>query len=301
MLVKRPWRALVCSFLAGAGSALGCADDDAGRFGPDGVPLAEFRYEPGPSLTVSTDAVTLSVNESLKLVATHSDENAETSDVSSDARWSSEDPTIAWVQQGTVLGVYPGLTKISVTYAGTSTRVSVAITAQSLESIEVVPSMLEIPNGLSAQVHAFGTFRENARRDITGLVRWESSDAEVAVINANNVEARGLGTASIQASLNDISAASNVRVTSARLLELQIVQQSESMIVGTTQQLRARGTFSDAQSVDVTDLATWSSDDGNLASVDDNGLVRARSPGDVGVWARYLDQSAQAALSISAE
>lgn len=299
MLVKRRWRALACSILAGVGSAVGCADDDAGRFGPDGAPLAEYRFEPGPALSVSTDAVTLSVNESLKLVATRSDENGETSDVTDQAQWSSEDPSIAWVQHGTVLGVYPGLTKLSVSYQGTSTRVSVAITTQSLEAIEVVPSLLEIPNGLSAPVRAFGTFRQNARREITGLVRWKSSNADIAVINGNNVQARSLGVASIQASLNDVSATSNVRVTDARLLDLVIVQQSETMTVGTTQQLRARGAFSDAQTVDLTDLAAWSSDDGNLASVDENGLVRARSTGDVGLWARYLDKAAQVSVSIS--
>ncbi|HET8932122.1 MAG TPA: Ig-like domain-containing protein [Polyangiales bacterium] len=297
--MKRRWSALACSILACAGSAFGCADDDAGRFGPDGTPLAEYRIEPGPALNLSTDAVTLSVNESLKLVATHSDENGETSDVSAEAHWSSENPSIAWVQHGTVLGVYPGLTKLSVSYKGISTRVSVAITTQSLEAIEVVPSELEVPKGLSTQVRAFGTFRQDARREITGLVRWASSDAEIAVVNGNNVQARGMGEASIQASLNDITAAATVRVTSPRLLELAIVQQSESMTVGTSQQLRARGTFSDEQNVDVTDLADWSSDDSNLASVSENGLISARSSGDVGVWARYLDKSAQVSVSIS--
>ena len=250
-------------------------------------------------MSLSTEAVTLSVNESLKLVATHSDENGEPSDVTAKATWSSEDPSIAWVQHGTVLGVYPGLTKLSVSYQGTSTRVSVAITSQSLEAIEIVPSMLEIPNGLRAPMRAFGTFRQNARREITALVHWESSDDDVAVINGNNVDARGLGTASIRASLNEISAASNIRVTSARLLDLTIVQESETMTVGSKQQLRARGTFSDEQNVDLTDFAAWSSDDGNLASVDENGLVSARSRGEVGLWARYLDKAAQVSVSIT--
>jgi hypothetical protein len=77
------------------------------------------------------------------------------------------------------------------------------------------------------------------------------------------------------------------------------VRQRELMEEGSTQQLRARARFSDAETVDVTDLAAWSSDDGNLASVDENGLVRAREAGEVGVWARYLGLAVQTSVVIT--
>lgn len=300
MLLKRAFCALGYVCLAGTASAPGCADDDAGRFGPDGTELAEYRFDPEPWLSLSTDAVTLSVNESLTLTAKHRDQNDITSDVTADARWTSEDPTVAWVQQGTIVGVNPGLTQISVSYGGTSTRLSVAITTKGLQAIEVVPSMPEIPKGLSAPVRAFGTFREDARRDITHFVRWQTSDPAIAVVEDNNVLARELGVVAIEAVLGDVRAAANVSVTGARLLDLEIVRQSEAMAVGTSQQLRARGRFSDEQTVDVTDLAAWTSDDGNLASVDDNGLVSARSTGEVGFWARFLGQAAQVTVRITA-
>jgi hypothetical protein len=297
MLVKRCCRALASLSMC---LAAGCADEDAGRFAPDGTELAEYRFDPEPALSLSTDAITLSVNASLKLSVTHRDENGVTSDVSADAHWSSEDPTIAWVQQGKIVGVYPGLTQISVSYANTSTRVSVAVTTQGLQSIEIVPSVLEVPKGLSAPLRAFGLFRQAVRREITGLVHWQSSDSDVAVFEGNNVRGREVGPVSIEASLNDVTASSNVGVTGARLLDLEIELQQDTMAVGTSQQLRARGLFSDEQSVDVTDLAEWSSDDGNLASVDANGLASARSTGEVGFWARFLGQAAQVSVSIMA-
>lgn len=299
MLVKIRWRALASAGLTGALCAVGCADDDAGRFAADGTELAEYRYEAGPGLSVSTDAVTLSVNESVQLTVTLRDENGETSDVSDQARWSSEEPSIAWAQQGKILGVYPGLTQISVTHAGMSTRVSVAITAQSLETIEVLPSTFEVANGLSVPVRAFGVFRQDARRDITGLVRWSSSDTEIAAVDRNNVHGRGLGVATIEASLNDVRGSAKVNVTDARLLDLDVLRQGDTMTVGTTQQLRARAHFSDQQNIDVTDLSEWSSEDGNLATVDENGMVSAHSPGQARFWARYLGQTAQVSVRIT--
>ena len=64
-------------------------------------------------------------------------------------------------------------------------------------------------------------------------------------------------------------------------------------------QLRALGSFSDETTVDVTDLATWSSNDGNLASIDENGRISARATGEVAFWARFLGHAAQASLTIT--
>jgi uncharacterized protein YjdB len=301
MMVKRRWRSLAWLCLAGSWSALGCADEDAGRFGPDGSELAEYRFEPGPSLRLSTEAVTLSVNETLKLTATQRDPDGVANDVSAEAEWASDDPAIAWVQRGTIVAVFPGITQIDVSHDGLSDRVAVAVTTQGLEAIEVEPSTLELAKGLSASLRALGVFRQGSRRDITGLVQWQSSDPAIAALDGNQLHARALGVASVEASLNDIVGSANVAVTGARLLGLEVIGQRDTMPVGSTQQLRARASFSDQQTIDVTDLAEWTSDEGNLASVDENGLVSARSAGEVGLWARYLGHAAQTSVSISAD
>lgn len=289
---------LVVLSMAGA---LACADEDAGRFGPDGSELAEYRHEPGPALSLATHHVTLAVHESLRLTATHRDLHGVERDVSAEAAWSSADPSVAWVMGGTIMGVFPGITQISVRHDGTSDSVAVAVTTESLQAIEVAPSTLALPLGLSASLHAVGVFRGDARRDITELVRWESSDSEVAALDRNLARARGLGEATLEASLNDVTGSSTVAVTGARLFGLEIVRQRESMALGSIQQLRARGSFSDQSTVDVTDLAEWGSGDGNLATVGENGLVSALGVGEVGLWARYLGHLAQTTVVIAAE
>jgi len=292
---------LAVSSFAGALGAFACADEDADRFGPDGIELAEYRQDPGPVLSLTTDSVTLAVNESLRLTATHRDRDGIERDVSAEATWSSDDPQVAWVMSGTIVGVLPGITQVSVRHGSTSDRVAVAVTTSGLQSIEVVPSALELPQGTSAPLRAFGVFRQDARRDITPFVRWRSSDEAVAVIDGDVVRTRGLGTATLEAALSDVTGSSSIEVRSARLLGLEIVRQRESMTVGSTQQLRASGGFSDQGTVDVTDLGVWGSGDGNLASVDENGLVSAHSPGEVGLWVRYLGHTAQTTVVITAE
>jgi uncharacterized protein YjdB len=301
MLVKRRWPLLALLSSAGTFGALACADDDAGRFGSDGIELAEYRQEPGPSLSLATDSVTLAINESLRLTATHSDRDGVATDVSDRAEWSSEDPSIAWVQSGAIVGVLPGITQIHVSHDGQSDSVAVAVMTDGLQAIDVVASMPEIPQGMTATLRAFGVFRQGARRDISAFVRWDSSDEEIAALDGELVQARGLGSATFEASLNDVTGSAIVTVTDARLLDLEIVRQRESMAVGSTQQLRVRGSFSDKRTVDVTDLAVWGSDDGNLASIDENGMVSARSLGQVNLWARYLGHAAQSVVAITAD
>jgi len=279
--------------------ALACADEDAGRFGPDGTELAEYRQEPGPALHLATDNVTLAVNETLQLTATHHDRDGVESDVSAEASWSSDDPTVAWVMSGTIMGVFPGITQVRVRHGSASDSVAVAVTTQGLQAIEVEPSEISLAQGLTATLHAFGVFRADARRDITQLVRWDSSDQEVAAIDGNSVRARQLGMATLAASLDDVRGSADIIVKGPRLFGLEIVRQRESMALGSSQQLRARGSFSDDTTIDITDLAEWGSDDGNLAMVAENGLVSARGAGEVSLWARYLGHLAQTRVVIA--
>jgi hypothetical protein len=279
--------------------ALACADEDAGRFGPDGTELAEYRQEAGPALHLATDNVTLAVNETLQLTATHHDRDGAESDVSAEASWSSDDPTVAWVMSGTIVGVFPGITQVRVRHGSASDSVAVAVTTQGLQAIEVEPSAITLAQGLTATLHAFGVFRADARRDITQLVRWDSSDQDVAAIDGNSVRARRLGAATLEASLDDVTGAADIIVKGPRLFGLEIVRQRESMTLGSSQQLRARGSFSDESTIDVTDLAEWGSDDGNLATVAENGLVSARGAGEVGLWARYHGHLAQTTIVIA--
>ena len=297
----RSWAGLAALRWVGLFSALtACADEDAGRFGPDGLELPELRRVFGPSLSLATDRVTIAVNESVELALVFHDHDGFEREVSAEADWSSDDPSIAWVHGGTLTGVLPGLTRIQASHDGRTQVVAVAVTTQGLEAIEIMPSTLALARGMSTPLRALGVFREGARREISALVRWASSDEAVVAISRGRAHARELGSVTLQAQLNDIAGSARMDVTGARLLDLEIVRQRERMSVGSTQQLRTLGRFSDASTVDVTDLAVWGSDDGNLAIMDDNGLVSARGIGEVSLWSRYLGHVAHSSIAIDA-
>ena len=84
------------------------------------------------------------------------------------------------------------------------------------------------------------------------------------------------------------------------LRKLQVTPSNPSLPVGTRQQLRATGTYTDGSTADLTAAVTWSSSDPSVASVDANGLATGIAPGSATVTASSGTMTAVAYLDVSA-
>src|SRR5262249_12788112 len=130
---------------------------------------------------------------------------------------------------------------------------------------------VKVPAGVPQQFTATGTYSDGSMVDITLSVAWSTDGAAVSVSNASgqNGPAPGLsaGTAHRQAKLGSVAGSATVTGTAAIVTSLAVTPKTATLPLGITQVLTAKATYSDATTLDVTGLATWSSSDATVASV----------------------------------
>ena len=147
-----------------------------------------------------------------------------------------------------------------------------------LTAIAVTPANSSIPNGLTKQFSAMGTYDDGTSSDISDSVSWSSDDSAIATISASGL-ATGVATGSmvITASSNSPSgvqaASTSLTITDATLSSLAITPAQPSIANGLTKQFIATGTYSDGTSPDVSTSVTWSSSEPLVATVNDSGLA----------------------------
>lgn len=118
---------------------------------------------------------------------------------------------------------------------------------------------------------AVGEFDFLYVRGTTGKVVWTSSDEDVATVDDGYVEAKGVGTTRITASVGSNEVYCDVYVNGADGATLRITPVFASIARGESVQLTGRNAL---------DLpAVWSSSDETIATVDENGLVTGHKGG----------------------
>jgi len=156
-----------------------------------------------------------------------------------------------------------------------------SVTDAALVSIQVTPATKSIAEGTSQQFTATGTFTDSTTQDLTSEVAWTSSLPGTATVAAGGL-ATGIaagGPVTITATSGSISGAASLTVTSATLVSIQVTPPTQSIAAGTTQQLTAMGTFTNATTQDLTSAVVWTSSAPGTAAVSTVGLARGVAAG----------------------
>ncbi len=135
-----------------------------------------------------------------------------------------------------------------------------------LTAISIHPSGHVIPLGRSLQLTAMGTFSDNSNRDITNQIHWSTSDTNIASVS-NTTGSKGLlkttrqGDISILATMpaNNVGGTTMLTVAAPVLEAISVIPPRASIHLGSVQQFKAIGRFSDATTRDITEAVTWSS------------------------------------------
>lgn len=125
-----------------------------------------------------------------------------------------------------------------------------------------VSAPASIPAGVQRQLVATGTFDNGPARDLTGTVKWTSSDPAVAAVTDGGlVSTVGPGTATISATDpgTSIVGTATVTVTPAALVSIAVTPSASAVPLGTTARFTATGTYADGTTQDLTDTVAWSS------------------------------------------
>ena len=253
------------------------------------------------SLVVMPADTTIAAGESVqyKAIATFSDGSS--SDVTTQANWTSSDSQVATIDATTGLAVAnaPGNTTVTAAIGEVQGQVSLTVAAATLVSVTVTPENPTIVAGTEQEFNAVGAFSDDSQRDVTDQVTWSSGNTTVAGITSGGV-ATGLqpGVTTIAAELNGISGQTLLTVTAAEIVSIEVMPQDASVPAGLTVQYSATATLSDGSTQDITTDADWTSDNTQVADVSNAGLATGLSPGTAKITAEKDGISAGTTLTV---
>jgi hypothetical protein len=172
--------------------------------------------------------------------------------------------------------------------------------AKRLLSVAITPQSPAIALGLNLQLSATALFSDGSHTDVTGTATWASAQPNVASIKTGGmVISKTVGTTSITATYESMSASSNLSVAPAALVSIVVTPQTPSLAPNHSVQLTATGTFTDGTTQNLSGAVTWSSTPTNVLSISTSGLATANSLGAATVTASEGSITGSDALSVA--
>jgi hypothetical protein len=146
-----------------------------------------------------------------------------------------------------------------------------------LKYIKIVPDRCELPAGAQKQLSAFAVRQDNSEEDITVLVRWAAFDNKIASVKSGLVNALSPGETKICIQYKkSIGQCIPVVVEKARLVSILVSPQYLQIGKGERRDLKAEGYFGDSSQDDITPLVKWSSENTNIARMDESKVLGVR-------------------------
>lgn len=142
--------------------------------------------------------------------------------------------------------------------------------------------------GQSINLTASATYDSSDVVDVSAEANWASSEPATATVASGVVTGVTPGTVDISASFSGADAAAHPVTVFSGLSSLVVTPDRATLDVGATQDLIATAHYDDGASEDVTATATWSSNNGTVASVV-GGEVTAKAGGSAAIQASYTD------------
>lgn len=203
-----------------------------------------------------------------------------------DLYWSIEDPQIAQIDNGVVLGLKTGTTRVTAkTTDGTElTATCVVNVTNPVQSISLSTNLVELEAKESETITASCT-PSNAD-DVT--ISWHSKDATIATVAEGRINAIRVGETEVVAkSVNGVEAICKVIVNPTIATSVKLNKNSLSLTTGNSDKLEA--TVLPAKTTNK--VVKWESTASNIVSVDGSGNVKALSNGTAKISAITTDGS----------
>lgn len=155
-----------------------------------------------------------------------------------------------------------------------------------VQDLSISPFEITLSNQSTRQLMAQVLLSDASIVNVTDKVDWQSDNELIVSVNAAGlISAKAVGAVTVTAAYKDVSSSVNVTVSEAALTEVAIKDGDFSLAAGTGASLEATGIYADLRSEDLTSSVSWSSDNTNVATVDENGVVQAKTVGTVDISA----------------
>jgi hypothetical protein len=291
------------------GVAVGTVNLSASFGGRSGSTAVTVTAATLSSIDVEPVDPTIAAGTSVQLSATGLFSDGGRQDLTSQVAWSSSGAAVTVTSAGLARGASPGAATVTATLGGVSDSVALTVTAATLTSLDVQPVDPTIPVLTSLPFTAVGSFSDGSVQDLSDQVVWSSSDPTVATVSnddssAGQVQAVGVGTATISATFGAASDTSLLTVVPAALQSIALTPANPTLPLGMSQQLTAIGSYDNGATVDLTAQATWTSASPAFVAVSNasgsQGLATALAAGPSVVTASFEGVDGQTTVTASA-
>lgn len=246
---------------------------------------------PVTGITLNPTSVSLVEGETTTVSATISPSNADNQKVI----WSSDNSSVATVNNGTITAVSAGTATITAKAddGGKTATCSVSVKSKSVpvESVSLEKTAITLRVGGTAEVKA--TISPDNATNKT--INWKSSDESIASVKDGVITGVGLGTCSITATVEGKTATCTITVEATPVESITLDVDKAEVMEGKTIQLSATVLPEDATDKTI----VWSSSDESVAKVSGDGLVSAISVGQATITAVSGEKSASCLISVS--
>jgi hypothetical protein len=233
----------------------------------------------------------------------YSDET--TSDLTSQAEFSSSDESVLAVTDNSVQGISTGTASVTGSFEGFEDSKEIEVTPAIVTSLELTNSDVNIPLGLTETLNVEAYYSDGSVADVTTQSSYVIADPTIATVNDSGViESLTKGSTTIDVSYSGFSNSVAVTVSDA-ILESITTSPSDSIEVYKEAQLTATATghFSDGSTSDISSSTTWSSSDETILSVSNHssspGLITALEPGTATVTAAQNGQEGSFSVTVN--
>jgi hypothetical protein len=239
------------------------------------------------SIAVTPQSPPLTPNHSVQLSALGTFTDGTSQDLSSMVTWSSTPNGVLTISgAGLATGNSPGTATVTASNGSITGSDTLAVALPTLVSIALSPHSITLTPMRSAQLAAVGTYSDASTQDISASVTWSASPSVIVTVSDKGLATgKALGSATITAISNTVTAIDSVTVVAPTLNSISIAPRGASIPLGKNQQLSAIGIYSDGSKQDLTSSVQWSSSVPTILSLSSTGMATAAALGTATVTA----------------
>ncbi|MDO3408536.1 Ig-like domain-containing protein [Saccharibacillus sp. CPCC 101409] len=255
-----------------------------------------------------SDSVILFMDETLPAKAEVRDRANSSLDVSDQAKWTSSNPLAATVSGGRITAKALGTSTIKADYGGISKELKVTV-YPTLTDLQTEKSEFELFRDESQALPKIsGVKLDKTKLDLSGDLKWTSSDDEIVSIESGKFHAKSEGTVTLSAALPEADSvqtpSSNVSVrgekieikvtVNEKVLVLLGPDETLSLVVGESSSLpEVDAVWENGAEKDVSSLVKWTVSGTNvvLKTTEDGQTIKGLTKGSATLKGTYLNKT----------
>jgi 6-phosphogluconolactonase (cycloisomerase 2 family) len=251
------------------------------------------------AVTPANASIAKGTVQQLTATGTYSDNS--TQDLTTSVTWAPTASAVATVSNtagsiGKAIALGTGSVTITASLGAVTGTTLLTVTPAALVSIAVTPANSSIAQSTTQQLTATGTYTDGSTLNLTTSAAWAPTAGAIATIS-NTAGSQGLasaltpGTVTVTATLGTIAGTTQLTVTAATLLSIDVTPAAATIRIGAAhaQQYTATGHYSNLTTQDITASVTWTSATAATATISNaagtNGLATGLAPGTTNITA----------------